>query len=231
MNVESTYKKLTIPEKNVHREMFTVLNIPAKVKLKNPELRFVLFEVYTPAHHRLTHVFFGRHFTDGGRSLVRGGSALPLFPSCSFTLSLPQMSALSLKKRVYLGPTSLASEIAMYMANQALAKPGTFMMDPFVGTGSMIICLEKFGASTLGADIDMRVFRGKQGRNIHTSFKQYALGVPELVGMDNSLRCIRHFPMFHAIVCDPPYAIRAGARKSGLDPSSRRYVSSSCSVV
>lgn len=47
---------------------------------------------------------------------------------------------------------------------------------------------------------------------------QFNLPTPEIVRSDNSIyhRHYRsHGPLYDAIVCDPPYGIRAGARKSG----------------
>lgn len=124
------------------------------------------------------------------------------------------------------------------MANQAMVKPGDFVFDPFLGTGSLAIAAAEVGALVWGGDIDMRVINGKQGRNLASCFRLYGLGTPEIVRMDNSarylnpsfdtpllilvslllFRCFREVPLFHAIICDPPYGVRAGARKSGVDP-------------
>lgn len=41
----------------------------------------------------------------------------------------------TLKKREYLGTTSMASEWSLLMANQALARRDTLIIDPFAGTG------------------------------------------------------------------------------------------------
>jgi tRNA (guanine10-N2)-methyltransferase len=66
-----------------------------------------------------------------------------------------------LKKRAYIGTTSMESEASLLMANQALAAPGKWVYDPFVGTGSMLYTAAGFGALTLGSDIDGRQIRGK----------------------------------------------------------------------
>jgi len=44
----------------------------------------------------------------------------------------------SLKKRGYLGNTSMSSEWSFVMANQALARSGSLVFDPFVGTGTLL---------------------------------------------------------------------------------------------
>ncbi|KAI3921799.1 hypothetical protein MKX01_005488 [Papaver californicum] len=100
-----------------------------------------------------------------------------------------------LKSRNYLGPTAMDAEMAFLMANQALAAPGKLVYDPFVGTGSILVAAAHFGAITM-------------------------YGLPTPVGL---LRADNNLPpwrpglkeMFDAIICDPPYGVRAGGRKSG----------------
>ena len=55
------------------------------------------------------------------------------------------------------------AELSLVMANQALAKPGALIYDPFVGTGSLMITCAEFGAFTVGSDIDGRQIRGTAG--------------------------------------------------------------------
>jgi tRNA (guanine10-N2)-methyltransferase len=125
----------------------------------------------------------------------------------------------SLKKRSYLGPTSMDAELSMIMTNLAQIRQGSMVFDPFVGTGSILLTAALRGAYTVGTDIDLRVLRGRsQHENIASNFKQYGLLPPELVRSDNAIyhRHYReHAPLFDAIVTDPPYGIRAGAKKSG----------------
>ena len=47
----------------------------------------------------------------------------------------------NLKLRPYLGPTSTDHELALLMANQGQVRPGDFVYDPFVGTGSIAAAL------------------------------------------------------------------------------------------
>lgn len=128
-----------------------------------------------------------------------------------------------LKSRAYLGPTSMDHEMAFIMANTAKISKGAAVLDPYVGTGSIIVAAAHYGAYTLGADIDIRVLRegkvGEEGQtlDIFSNFKQYGLQPP--AGL---LRCDMHRNPFRdnleevldAVVGDPPYGVRAGARKS-----------------
>jgi tRNA G10 N-methylase Trm11 len=44
-----------------------------------------------------------------------------------------------LKKRLYIGPTSLDHTLAIIMANSCLVKKGSLVLDPFVGTASVLV--------------------------------------------------------------------------------------------
>lgn len=65
-----------------------------------------------------------------------------------------------LSKRIYLGPTSADNDLAFMMCNQGKVKEGSFVIDPFVGTGGLIIPPASKGAVVFGCDLDMRVLNG-----------------------------------------------------------------------
>jgi tRNA (guanine10-N2)-methyltransferase len=70
-----------------------------------------------------------------------------------------------LSERAYLGPTSTDSELAFLMCHQANIDSNSIVIDPFVGTGSLLVPCAHYGAMTFGSDIDMRVLQGtKVGR-------------------------------------------------------------------
>lgn len=83
---------------------------------------------------------------------------------------------------------TLACSLALprMWSRRTQARPGSFVYDPFVGTGSVIIAAAKMGCETLGADIDHRILRGRDGADVGANFSQYALGVPECVLNDNA---------------------------------------------
>lgn len=128
---------------------------------------------------------------------------------------------LKVTKRQYIGTTSMDSELSWLMANQALARKGSLIFDPFVGTGSLLLTCAMFGSMTCGADIDKRILDGcDENHNVYANFEQ--LGLKHL--LLDLLACDHAHPVweslsgrtfFDAIVCDPPYGVRAGARKIG----------------
>jgi tRNA (guanine10-N2)-methyltransferase len=165
------------------------------------------------------------------------------------------MDKFSLKKRPYLGPTSMDAELSFVMTSLGLVRTGSIVLDPFVGTGSILLSCSMRGAYCVGTDIDIRVIRGKGGdQTVWNNFDFYGLPRPEIVRSDNALyqRHFRHHhatdtqtkttttttttttatattanftePLYDAIVTDPPYGIRAGARKSGSKKGLERTI-------
>lgn len=117
-------------------------------------------------------IMFGIHLSSGARALV------PEF---------------SLKTRAFIGNTSLGAEEAFFMANQALAKPGMLIYDPFAGTGSILLSCAKMGAHVFASDIDGRQMGSKKAREegLYSSFKQYNL---QHLWLDNLTADVTHLP-------------------------------------
>ena len=131
-----------------------------------------------------------------------------------------------LSDRAYLGPTSMDHEMAAVMANMGQVSRNSLVFDPYVGTGSILVACSHLGAMTFGGDIDVKVILwgkdsasgGGKKVNLWSNFDSYGLRRP--LGI---LRCDAHAlpfrneteEVFDAVVCDPPYGIRAGGRKSG----------------
>jgi len=203
VNVEGFNVSLPMNAQHDIRNYFRHLAFEGPVQCRNPNQRFWIYCEYdiksqdedfdkrTPLQ-----VLMGREVSRSSRKLV---------------------SQNDLKKRKYLGPTSMDNELSLIMANMAKVVPGSLVFDPFAGTGSILVACSQFGAFCTGTDIDIRVLRGKNGLDVNANFRQYGLPIPELIRSDNSVyrRHFREQAIWDAIVCDPPYGIRAGARRSG----------------
>lgn len=128
-----------------------------------------------------------------------------------------------LSKREYLGPTSTDNDLAFLMVNEARVTEKSMVLDPFVGTGSILVAAQHFGALCFGSDIDMRVLKGlKVGKSrigreadIFTNFTNYGLQLPDILSCDNSKPAWGLPSIFDAIICDPPYGVRARSRTAG----------------
>lgn len=197
---------------------FAYINHLGPIRMKDPEIVYGVFVNRPGTPNQM--FYFGRYL---GRSL-RG----------------KHLEAMDLKRREYLGTTSMDAELSLIMSNMGLVTPGSFVYDPFVGTGSFLYTCSYFGAYTMGSDIDGRQMRGKlktstpnrgpkykktenllveseEFPSIFTNVKQY--GQTGLV-LDCSVFDLAHSPFssrlkFSAIVTDPPYGVRAGAKKLG----------------
>ncbi|KAJ3269483.1 hypothetical protein HDV01_001367 [Terramyces sp. JEL0728] len=213
-HVEAFEHTLTMAEQIERIEELAFLPLNGTVDLKNPKYIFALFEDYSGEEFRGVKktlppikLYFGLFIGSGNREIV---------------------SRYDLKKREYLGTTSMDAELSLVMANQVLAQPGSLILDPFVGTGSFLVSCSHFGAYTVGSDIDGRQIRGADGKDINSNLSQYNL---EKYVLGTFVSDIAHHPWRNAewldgIICDPPYGVRAGARKITFSdkPLFRKYV-------
>lgn len=215
---------------------FSYLGFDGEIDMKNPEVQFGILVDFGSERAKYMQVgtfeadrmYMGKLVASGSRDLV---------------------NRYNLKKRNYLGTTSMDAELSLIMANQALAGPGKLVYDPFVGTGSFLFTCSHFGAYTLGSDIDGRQIRGKGKSSIKSNVAQYDLGDRVLDTLtfdichnpwriDNWLDAIvtdRKFKirlvfatMVHANnvlwVYLAPYGVRAGAKKLGRKETSKKPV-------
>ncbi|XP_065832199.1 tRNA (guanine(10)-N2)-methyltransferase homolog [Oscarella lobularis] len=124
-------------------------------------------------------------------------------------------------------------------SNQAKVKPGQLVLDPFVGTGSVLIACACYGAHVVGADIDIHGW-GKTSRaagpktrgpndNLYMSMKQHGLEaryVDVLTADAARPAWTQRSPLFDAIVTDPPYGVREekiGSKKSQINTVAEEY--------
>ncbi len=144
---------------------------------------------------------------------------------CTAAVSGYKLSHITrLPMRAYLGPTSMNAQLSVIMSNMAQVKCGSIVLDPFVGTGSILVPASAFGAVCIGMDIDARILSGKDGKNISSNFKQYDTRQPEILKGD--MGCYRNQwrdNAFDAVICDPPYGDRASAKHIGLNAVNRTY--------
>ncbi|KAL7638859.1 UNVERIFIED_CONTAM: hypothetical protein RMT77_010393 [Armadillidium vulgare] len=214
-------KKITREEK--HRKVMSLSYIPVKgkVNLTNPELQMSLIEYYGISHNipeNPVKCFFGRWITDGQRDII---------------------NTFSLKKRRFIGTTSMDAELAFLMANMAQVGPGNVVFDPFVGTGSILVSAAQRGAYVLGCDIDFMTLHAKtkptrfqekerkEDESIRANLEQYGLGGKylDILVMDSSRHLWRKTKFIDAIITDPPYGIRESTERVGCDKERKRKLS------
>eukprot|EP00002_Diphylleia_rotans_P010500 TRINITY_DN2097_c0_g2_i2.p1 TRINITY_DN2097_c0_g2~~TRINITY_DN2097_c0_g2_i2.p1 ORF type:complete len:405 (+),score=82.60 TRINITY_DN2097_c0_g2_i2:114-1328(+) len=212
--VEGFGRRYTMEQQLEIINRFEVLPFQSKACMKNPARKYWVIEDIGVEHEPsqplskdtpVKWIYFGREVAEGRRDLV---------------------DRHTLKKREFIGPTSMNSELSSIMANLVQADVGRFIFDPFVGTGSILISCAEFGAHTIGGDIDIRILKGKQGKNLLSNFMQYKLSpvVVDQIRCDNAISPIRPDIVFDGIVADPPYGLRAGAKKAGSKKESAKPI-------
>ncbi|XP_048009461.1 tRNA (guanine(10)-N2)-methyltransferase homolog isoform X2 [Megalobrama amblycephala] len=212
INVYTFNKTLEFKDRIKKIDALDFLPFEGKVNLKDPEHIFCLLEDYGSDPNDIPeepfHVYFGRWIADGQRELIR---------------------SYSVKKRHFIGNTSMDAGLSFIMANHAKVKADDLVYDPFVGTGSLLVACSHFGAYVCGTDIDYNTIHGigKASRknqkwrgpdeNIRANLRQYgaeSLYVDVMVS-DASKPVWRKNAQFDAIVTDPPYGIRESTRRTG----------------
>ncbi|KAJ5570159.1 RNA methylase family protein [Penicillium hispanicum] len=193
-------------------QSFHYMKLSGPVKLKNPDEQFAVMEEYvsdaessklgTEQLPEPRKIYMGRWIASSNREVIH---------------------KYDLKKRNYISTTSMEAELSLVTANMAHAAPGKLFFDPFVGTGSFLLAASHFGALTLGADIDPRSFRGKDGEYekgeiaVMRNFKQYGTTSKFVDAFTSDLTNtpLRNSQFLDGIVCDPPYGVREGLRVLG----------------
>lgn len=214
IEVETFCRHFTQQEKLNKIESFSYLPAQGPVNLKAPDMCLQYIEYYgTKANDPPLlpyEVFFGRVVANGLRQLIK---------------------TLSLKTRKFIGNTSMDPQLSLLMANQAKVKNGDIILDPFVGSGSLLVAAAEFGGYVVGSDIDYLMVHGRtkpsrikqkkreDDESIEANMKQYNLGHRYLDVVVNDFAMIfwKDSFEFDAIITDPPYGIREATERVGTE--------------
>ncbi|XP_059158278.1 tRNA (guanine(10)-N2)-methyltransferase homolog [Physella acuta] len=222
--VEAFNKKISTSEKIKRIEQLTTVNstFRGKIDLSCPDHSFHLLEFYkfdsVVAATKPEKVYFGRWVTDGQRNKIQ---------------------EYHLQKRHFIANTSMDACLSLVMANLAQVKQDDLVIDPFVGSGSLLVSSAHYGAFVLGTDIDYlllharaRPSRAKQTKrsideSVWSNLKQYGLEsryLDVLVADASQLTMWRDNIRFDAIITDPPYGIREAAAKISTKENSDKKI-------
>ena len=110
------------------------------------------------------------------------------------------------RKKPFFHPSAMPSKLARCMVNLARAKTGELVLDPFCGTGSVMVEAALVGCRTLGFDVQRRMILG-----CRKNLKHFGLESEGLVIAD-----ARRLPLTRIdhLVTDPPYGRSATTLKS-----------------
>ncbi|XP_054720605.1 tRNA (guanine(10)-N2)-methyltransferase homolog [Uloborus diversus] len=212
--VESFGKKLNKDYKVQRIDELAFLAFEGPIKLKDPDHSFLLMEYYGTnrnfAPEDPYHLFFGRWIADGQRTVSQ---------------------KINLKTRKFIGNTSMDPLLSLVMANMACVKPGSIVLDPFVGSGGLLVAAAHFGGCCFGTDIDYLMLHGRAkpsrlnqkrrapDESILSNMKQYGLESQylDVIVSDFALPLWRVTSLFDAIITDPPYGIREPTERIGTE--------------
>nr|CAD7604164.1 unnamed protein product [Timema genevievae] len=224
IKVDTFCNKITQADKVAKIETFGYLPVEGPVNLKNPDLCLQFLEYYGLDSNKIPEkpysLYFGRLvrmnlILDGQRDLI---------------------AKLSLKTRKFIGNTSMDPQLSLLMANQARVTSGDIILDPFVGSGSLLVAAAQFGGYVLGTDIDYLMLHGRtrptriqkkkhreKDESIRTNMEQYGRSSQyiDAVVADAALPMWRADFKLDAIITDPPYGIREAAERIG---SAKSYI-------
>jgi tRNA (guanine10-N2)-dimethyltransferase len=116
------------------------------------------------------------------------------------------------ENRPFFSPISLHPKYARALVNLSGVKPGGRLLDPFCGTGGILIEASLAGAKPMGSDLDSRMLGGSAQNMAH-----FGLKLARLEECDIS-KIVDVFGSVDAIATDPPYgrASSTGKEKPGL---------------
>lgn len=217
VTVETFNKKTSNREKVAKIDELTFLPFEGPIDLKNPDNDFSLFEYYnreqnsdtqgdTPAEY-----YFGRFLCESTKRY--------------------KIYKYSLKDRKFISNTSMDPKLATIMANIAKVNEGDFVLDPFVGSGSILVGAADMGALVFGSDIDYKLIYGLSrptrpnvkkrdvDENVLGNLIQYSMSsrFGDVILADASRPIYRESFKFDSIICDPPYGIRESIERIGTE--------------
>ncbi|MFQ5888380.1 MAG: TIGR01177 family methyltransferase, partial [Candidatus Hydrothermarchaeales archaeon] len=102
--------------------------------------------------------------------------------------------------RPYFHPSSMKPKLARAIINLSRIKSGEKLMDPFCGTGGLLIEGGLIGANVFGADISREMVKGCE-----ENLRHLGIGEFELLEKDVSDLKTLYRDYFDAVATDPPY--------------------------
>jgi tRNA (guanine10-N2)-dimethyltransferase len=109
------------------------------------------------------------------------------------------------RKKPFFHPSAMTAKLARCMVNLAKPKAGDVVLDPFCGTGTMLIEAKLIGCRVLGMDIQRRMARGTRRNMAHFNISPDGIIVADA----------KHLPVTRVdcVVTDPPYGISSTTLK------------------
>ena len=103
-------------------------------------------------------------------------------------------------KRPFFYPGSMNPKLARCMVNLSRAKEGQLVLDPFCGTGGILIEAGLIGCRVVGSDIYWKM---KNGTSVNLDY----YGITDYRTFNLDVRELKMYEKVNSVVTDPPYGI------------------------
>lgn len=118
--------------------------------------------------------------------------------------------------RPYFSPVSLHPRLARALVNLSRVKKGQRLLDPFCGTGGILIEAGLIGAKPIGSDIDKRMVEGCQKNLASLNIEDAELFRSDIREVENDIKQV------DAIATDPPYGRAATTKREEVSSLYKR---------
>jgi len=115
------------------------------------------------------------------------------------------------KNRPFFMPVSIHPKIARAMVNLAEVRAGDCVLDPFCGTGGILIEAGLVGANVIGNDIRKDIIAGARTNLLAYGVQKFELTCGDVGVLSQKLKCV------DAIITDPPYGRSATTMGESCD--------------
>jgi tRNA (guanine10-N2)-dimethyltransferase len=113
-------------------------------------------------------------------------------------------------ERPFFSPISLHPRYARALINMVEVGDGQTLLDPFCGTGGILLEAASMGIRALASDIDPDMIEGTERNMRHFGLELSGQAVTDVAEIGS------HFPNTDAIVTDPPYGRSASTRGENI---------------
>ncbi|MCL4329520.1 MAG: methyltransferase [Candidatus Thermoplasmatota archaeon] len=115
-----------------------------------------------------------------------------------------EMEARKAPLRPFFSPVSMHPKFARFMVNSLSLKPGAVVLDPFCGTGGILIEAAKLGYRIIGNDISLKMFKGVKLNLKYMSISDYKLYNKDFLDLKSDEK-------INGIATDLPYGRNSSA--------------------
>ena len=116
------------------------------------------------------------------------------------------------QNRPFFSPISLHPKLARYLVNISGIRKGQTLLDPFVGTGGMILEAGLIGVNVIGSDVEQKMIQGCKKTLDYYKVKHYDLFCSDIGEIDKKIP-----KKIDAVVTDMPYGKATTTKGEDMD--------------